>query len=201
MKILKKIFLLGVCTFLLAGCGVDNNSGKKFDSGNSVDNVINSQIEKEEKKEEELETSTETESEVSMDTSEKQTEVAEQESKTEVDFDLTDMSSDMVYATVYQLMVAPEQYVGKTFRMEGVFYASYYELTQKHYYYCIIQDATACCAQGMEFVWEDGSHIYPDEYPKDYTEIIVEGTFETYREDGDNNLYCRLTNTIMKVKE
>ena len=39
----------------------------------------------------------------------------------------------------------------------------------------MIQDATACCAQEMEFTWEDGSHIYPDEYPKDNAEIVVEG--------------------------
>ena len=83
------------------------------------------------------------------------------EDQTTVDYDLTQMSSDMVYATVYQLMVKPDEYVGKTFRIDGNFYATYYEPTQKYYFYCVIQDATACCAQGLEFLWDDGTHVYP----------------------------------------
>lgn len=186
MKVWKRAGLLVVVIFWLAGCGVDSNSGKKFDNGNSVDDVMSNQTEKKE--------DMNTDTEISVNTSEKQTEVMEQEFETEVDFDLTDMSSDMVYATIYQMMAEPDRYAGKTFRMEGMFFASYYELTQRYYYYCIIQDAAACCAQGMEFVWEDGSHIYPDEYPKENAEIVVEGMFETYKEEGDNNLYCRLIN-------
>ena len=31
-------------------------------------------------------------------------------------------------------------------------------------------------------------------------EIVVEGTFETYREDGDENLYCRLSDAILQQK-
>lgn len=116
----------------------------------------------------------------------------------EVDYDLTELSSEMVYAMIFQMMNVPEQYEGKTFRMEGLFYASYYEPTQQYYYYCIIQDAMACCAQGMEFVWGDGSHSYPDEYPEEYAEITIEGIFETYREDGNDILYCRLANATLQ---
>ncbi len=130
---------------------------------------------------------------------ESETVIAEEneEAKGNVDYDLTEMSSDMVYATVYQMMATPEEYEGKTFRMDGLFYAGYYEATEKYYYYCIIQDATACCAQGMEFVWGDGSHRYPEEYPQDDAYVMVEGTFETYQEEGDSNLYCRLVNATL----
>ena len=132
-----------------------------------------------------------------VDDTENVTETAPAAEKTEeaagtVDYDLTQMSSEMIYATVYQMMMTPDAYEGKTFRIDGTFYASYYEPTQQYYYYCVIQDATACCAQGLEFVWEDGSHSYPEEYPEEYAEIVVEGTFETYREEGDDGLYCRL---------
>lgn len=120
--------------------------------------------------------------------------VPSEEKKSNVDYDLTQMNSDMVYAMVYQMMVTPEQYVGKTFRMDGIFYSSYYDTTNQYYFYCVIQDALACCAQGIEFVWDDGSHTYPDEYPEEAEEIIVEGTFETYTEEGDENLYCHLVN-------
>lgn len=117
-----------------------------------------------------------------------------------VDYDLTVMNSDMVYATVYQMMMEPEEYEGKIFRMEGSYYTVYSENTKKYYHYCIIQDATACCAQGMEFVWDDGSHVYPDEYPEENADVVVEGTFETYTESGDTNLYCRLKNASMEMK-
>ncbi|MDD5873888.1 MAG: hypothetical protein PUD90_10610 [Clostridia bacterium] len=110
-----------------------------------------------------------------------------------VDYDLTEMTSDMVYAMVYQTMADPQEYSGKKFRIDGTFYPVYYEPTKKYYYYCVIKDAAACCAQGIEFVWDDGRHIYPDEYPEENSDIVVEWTFETYREAGDDNLYCRLS--------
>ncbi len=116
-----------------------------------------------------------------------------------IDYDLTAMGSDMIYATVYQLMINPEEYVGKTIRMEGTYYATYYEPTAKYYHYVIIEDATACCAQGLEFIWEDGSHAYPEEYPEDEAEVTVTGTFETYKEEGDENLYCRLRDASLET--
>lgn len=118
-----------------------------------------------------------------------------------VDYDLTGMGSDMIYATVYQLMVNPDDYVGKTFKMKGLYYPSYYEGTGQYYHYCTIKDAAACCAQGIEFVWEDGNHVYPDEYPAENSEIIITGTFETYREENDPNLYCCLNQAMLEVVE
>lgn len=117
----------------------------------------------------------------------------------EVDYDLTKMNSDMVYASVYQLMVDPNTYVGKTFKMKGTYYSTFYEPTNKYYHYLIIEDAAACCAQGIEFIWDDGSHIYPDEYPNNEAHVEVSGTFETYKEGDDERLYCRINNAAMKV--
>ena len=59
----------------------------------------------------------------------------------------------------------------------------------------------ACCAQGLEFVWGDGSHAYPDEYPAEDAEIEVQGTLETYKEKNDDTTYCRLANADMKIIE
>ena len=42
-----------------------------------------------------------------------------------VDVDLTLMGKDLIYATVYQMMSKPEEYEGKTIRIEGKYYASY----------------------------------------------------------------------------
>lgn len=116
-----------------------------------------------------------------------------------VDYDLTAMGSDMVYATVYQLMINPEDYVGKTFKMSGTYYATFYDLTQLNYHYVVIADAAACCAQGIEFVWDDGSHVYPDEYPEHGTEVEVTGVFETYFDEADMMEYCRLRDASMRI--
>ena len=102
--------------------------------------------------------------------------------KGDVDVDLTKMSSTMVYAEVLNMMIDPEDYLGKTIRMDGVF--SYYSdpRTERSYYTCIIQDATACCAQGIEFEWA-GEHE-DDDYPPVDCEIEVTGVFTSYEEDG-----------------
>ncbi len=117
-----------------------------------------------------------------------------------VDFDLTKMSGDMVYAMVYQLMTEPGEYEGKVFRIRGTYYPSFFESTNHYYHYCIIKDALACCTQGIEFIWEDGSHVYPDEFPKEGDEVEITGTFETYKEGNDERLYCRLNRSTMIVK-
>ena len=56
------------------------------------------------------------------------------------------------------------------------------------YYVCIVQDATACCAQGLEFALSE-NRVYPDDYPDPGSEITVIGTFDTYSEEVDGNTY------------
>ena len=203
MKNLKKCMVLLLCILLITGCSnKKGTNGKVVNNTNSIEKVIDNQIANEDGKTETTESekaSSDVESNKGIEDTISGAENVRDTDET-VDYDLTQMSSDMVYATVYQMMVTPEEYEGKTFRIDGNFYATYYEATKKYYFYCIIQDATACCAQGMEFIWDDGSHIYPDEYPEDNAEIVVEGTFETYREDGDENLYCRLSDAILQQK-
>ena len=195
MRSVKRGIFILLCIALITGCKHKNTKIKGVSSSSSVEELIVRQIEEEVYGPVQEESPTVEMPEETAIPNDAADDMAE--GKTTVDYDLTAMSSDMVYATVYQMMILPEDYEGKTFRMEGSFYATYYEPTQSYYYYCIIQDATACCAQGLEFVWGDGSHKYPDEYPEEYTDVVVEGTFETYREEGDENLYCRLTDAVL----
>ena len=119
-----------------------------------------------------------------------------------VDIDLTAMTSDMVYSTVYQMMNDPDSYVGKTVKIAGPYYATLYEDTGIYYHFIIIEDATACCQQGMEFVWGDGSHVYPDEYPELDERVEVTGTFEVYKDNPDDQYqYCRLGNATLTVPD
>ena len=180
---------------LISGCGKQTDNGKGINNGKTVDKVIESQVKKEEQKKTEESTKEDTQKNDQQNTDTQTTENVQgsvNAPEAAVDVDLSVMDSDMIYATVYQMMSDPEQYVGKTFRIEGKFYVTYDEMTKNQYYYCVIKDATECCAQGLEFVWGDGSHIYPDEYPTDGTEVIVDGTFELYMENDSR--YCRLAN-------
>lgn len=187
--------LLLAAVVLISGCGKQTDNGKGINNGKTVDKVIESQVKKEEQKKTEESTKEDTQKNDQQNT-DTQTPESVQGSvnapEASVDVDLSVMDSDMIYATVYQMMSDPEQYVGKTFRIEGKFYVTYDEMTKNQYYYCVIKDATECCAQGLEFVWGDGSHIYPDEYPTDGTEVVVDGTFELYMEKDSR--YCRLAN-------
>lgn len=107
-----------------------------------------------------------------------------------VDVDLTILSSTMVYSEVYNMLYFyPEDYYGKNVKMTGQF--NVYQWVDESgivadmpvAYACIISDATACCAEGVEFVLE-GDYTYPDDYPELGTEITVIGEFQSYEENG-----------------
>ncbi|MBR2749657.1 MAG: hypothetical protein IKD90_00825 [Clostridiales bacterium] len=108
-----------------------------------------------------------------------------------VDIDLTVLSSGAVYATVYSMSIDPEKYVGTVVKMKGAFATAYDESNGIRYYACVIQDATQCCAQGIEFEMEKEG-TFPDDYPDIGEECMVRGVFDTYME-GDNR-YITLRN-------
>lgn len=145
---MKKRIVIIVSILLLTGCRNDMSTGKGISGGNTVEKVIDAQINQGQQTNE-----TETVAEITntetqdMENENVEAERVNPEDQTTVDYDLTQMSSDMVYATVYQLMVKP------------------------------------------------------DEYPEDNAKVIIEGTFETYREEGDASLYCRLADATLEKYE
>lgn len=203
--------LISVLSMLLTvtGCSGDSQTaGSRLNTENAVDKVLNQKTGGEDAKTiTETENTTETEKSTEMEsaditdpTSEPtygqvvngDSSVIAQYKSDGVDVDLTLMGSDLVYATVYQMMSKPEEYEGKTIRIEGKYYASYYPITDKYYNYCLIADALACCSQGLEFELAEGA-VYPDDYPADQSEVVVTGVFETYTEEaGQTFYYCRL---------
>ena len=106
----------------------------------------------------------------------------------QVDVDLTKMSATMVYSEVYNMLSLPDNYLGKTVRMNGQFQV--YPGDGRNYYVVIIADATACCQQGMEFVLA-GDPAYPDGYPEPGRDVTVTDVFDTYYE-GEYMRYCQL---------
>lgn len=187
--------------FALAGCGENALSVRTEEQPTEVNDVLEMLIAEENSEKDD------TESQVSENTSdsiEEQTdtvnadapeleEINESEIPVEntegIDVDLTQLSSTMVYAEVYNMMVSPENYIGKTVKMSGAFSAYHDEATDNYYFACIIMDATACCSQGIEFALADDL-TYPDDYPELGADICVIGVYDTYKEGGYT--YCIL---------
>lgn len=112
-----------------------------------------------------------------------------------VELDLTALSSTVVYAQVYSMLTEPEDYLGKTVKVAGTYAAFRDEETGAVYTACMVADALACCAQGIEFV-PAGDWNFPEDYPELGTEITVQGTFSSYEDGGQT--YIRLTEAVLE---
>ncbi len=108
------------------------------------------------------------------------------------EIDLTNISSTMVYSYVFNMLSTPDDFIGQRFRIQGIYDEGLWEPTNQMYHYIIIADATACCAQGLEFVLADENAAYPQ--PRD--EIEISGVFSTYEEDGE--LYVQIIADSLK---
>ena len=105
------------------------------------------------------------------------------------DYDFSRMDKTMMYTQIYNMLKTPDKYKGKIVRMQGKFGHYYDEKTGKHYFGCVVMDATACCSTGIEFS-RKGRHSYPENYPKLDEPIIVTGRFSSYKEGKE--LFCEL---------
>lgn len=112
-----------------------------------------------------------------------------------VDVDLTSLNTTMVYSELANMINNPDSYVGKTVKMQGQFTLSENTETGQKYYNVTVTDATSCCQQGLEFIWND--HTYPNDYPSVNTTIEVTGVFETYDENGLT--YCHLISDDVQI--
>ena len=195
MKKILYILMLLMITLGFTACGeTSNDSSKKMSKTKSVDDVINEQVasadndqdkteeadstemnsETKEKASEEV--STESISSKTDDTTEVQSEISL--SNGDVDVDLTLLSSTLVYSEVYNMMSAPDSYMGKKIRMSGNTAIYHDDYDGNDYYACVIMDATACCAQGIEFQLKGG------EYPNADDQVTVSGIFSSYEING-----------------
>lgn len=195
----KKLFLIAITVMLciLTACGNNTDTSQRTPSTNSktVQDVLNEQMIQET---------------AAPETPSQQERISEPEpiiepaapSITEeikpvenivydnIDIDLTQMSSTLVYSEVYNMISNPSAYEGKVVKMSGMY--TYAEGGTQIYHACIIADATACCQQGMEFVPTDINFVAPEVG----TQITVTGTFTIYYEGA--NMYVTLKDAIVE---
>ncbi len=108
-----------------------------------------------------------------------------------VDYDLTEMSSTMVFSQINDLMMNGDKYVGKTFRIIGQYQSQFNQATGITYSFVVVSDATGCCPQGIEFICTTEV-----EMPDVLTLIELIGTFESYYE-GEMKYYRLSTEDIV----
>ena len=104
------------------------------------------------------------------------------DSNSEIDFDLSAMNSDLVYATVFQMMIDSDSYINKTVRMKGelAIYENSPTANGGRAYAVIISDALACCKQGIEFKYNFGENE-----PKNGDIVTVTGVYSGGLLPGD----------------
>lgn len=105
-----------------------------------------------------------------------------------VNLDLTKMSATMIYSTIFDMLIMPEDYVEKIIKVKGWFETYMDTKSGELYYAVLVPDATACCQQGLEFVWK-GNHAYPDDFPKPGQDITVTGIYKMIENDGVTYTY------------
>ena len=180
------LFAAAAMLITAAGCGSDPAPANHIESSQTaVEQILNSS-----------ETASAPSSSDENGTSSETASASGEASETagDIDVDLTVLSSTMVYSEVYNMMITPSEYKGKTVKMQGNIAFSKDEKTGKQYYACIIQDATACCSQGIEFE-PTKDYSYPEDFPKEGEIVTVVGVFDTYT-DG-NYQYNTLRNAKM----
>lgn len=105
-----------------------------------------------------------------------------------VDLDLSVLSGTFVYAEVYNLMAEPQDYMGKTIKIRGIYSVFQEPSTGVVYHACVIPDATACCMQGIEFV-RAGDPGGKEAYGEEGATVTVTGRLESYLDGGITYLH------------
>ena len=208
-KTIAAVLMVASVTMLCA-CGSDGNKNRTANKNKTVNDILNEQNQKASKdnKDSKPADETATEDNAAVESSAKSPDeivpaanVPPTEEPVEydkIDIDLTTMSSTMVYTEVYNMQADPDEYVGKIVKMKGSSGYSLDEKTNIYYFACVIQDATACCSNGIEYELNKNYKI-PFDYPEMEHEITVVGRFETYIE-GDYK-YITLKNANLLADE
>ena len=97
------------------------------------------------------------------------------------DYDLTEMDTQMAYVQLSNMMLSPEDYLGKTVKLRGTF--AHAAESGREFFVCYLLDVNACCSQSLEFE-TDEAYDFPGGYPAEESPITVYGVFNTYEENG-----------------
>lgn len=112
--------------------------------------------------------------------------------------DLTVLSDTVAYSELTNINQDLDNHLGKMIKICGDYYVNLSSDSESFYHYVHIYDATGCCQQGFEFIW-DGKHSFPDDYPDPFSKIEVTGVLDSY-EDAEGFHYFLAVDDVLSVE-
>jgi uncharacterized membrane protein YcgQ (UPF0703/DUF1980 family) len=98
------------------------------------------------------------------------------------DQEVVEIKEKMFIAQTNDVYLNPEDYLGKTIKLEGIFQTQSYGAESPYYF--VIRYGPGCCGNdgnaGFEVMWEDTDAVYPQE--NDWVQVV--GVLGAYEEDG-----------------
>ena len=92
------------------------------------------------------------------------------------DYDFSKMNYNMATAVVFDMMVSPGDYENKSVKISGQFNSELHEGVRL--YAVIMWDATGCCPTGLSVVPAEEKK-YPDDFPKEGSQVTVTGKMKS----------------------
>jgi hypothetical protein len=99
--------------------------------------------------------------------------------------DLTVMSSTMASAAYDDIVyINPENYLGRTIKVQGNYTAAFWDVTGRYHHYITTKEEGGCCPGSFEFILSgDGG------YPREGRRVELTGVFSRYTEHGRTTYY------------
>lgn len=106
----------------------------------------------------------------------------------DVDYDLTQVNENVLFAQIGAMYGNPEDNIGKTVRVRGFFATIYDAASDTRKFVINIPDKNMCCQQTVEFIWA-GEHEYPADYPAEGKQVEITACFAQYDDNGTTVYY------------
>ena len=115
-----------------------------------------------------------------------------------VDYDLSNMNFTMISGFFFEMLIDPETYENKTFKIKGKFqtFENEEDPSALPYFSVIMNDVTMCCQEGIDFVWQ-GDHNWPADYPEQDQEITIIGKYIVTETDGMTYNYILASDILL----
>ncbi|MDR0524428.1 MAG: metal ABC transporter permease [Spirochaetaceae bacterium] len=117
--------------------------------------------------------------------------------------DLIEIKEKMFLAQTNEIYLNPEEYLGKTLKLEGLFQTQTDYTLKGNPYYFVVRKGPGCCpgldssSAGFEVLWENPEQPYPN--PDDWVEAV--GVLSQYEEDGYQYLCLSLSSlNVLEVR-
>ena len=122
----------------------------------------------------------------------------EQVSIQNIDYDLSNMNFTMISSFFFQMLIEPETYENKIFKIKGKFqsFENEEDPTALPYFSVIMNDVTMCCQEGIDFQWQ-GEHNWPADYPEQDQEITIIGKYIVTETDGFTYNYILASDILL----